>query len=269
MPESSHIASILLVLALYLSEGAAFRHTLSSHGKIRTRPALIHRRTFSADRNPNQPGFRLHDGSFIVSNLADLTDPPAVEFASNTFDSAVNSFFGSMSSRLLGTLIGNLVAGVTFKFLLDNVFNRKNDGPSPTQTPEVKEEPQTPPISQQAWLKLALCIFIDLISDSSFLLPGIGEAEDVAWAPISAFIMRNIFNSDRVGVAEFAKEILPFTDIIPLATALWVLENVLVDSPINDVLGMTANKPKPTSKNKDIIEAEEIKEKESKDFNNS
>lgn len=34
------------------------------------------------------------------------------------------------------------------------------------------------------------------------------------------------------------KEILPFTDIIPLATSVWLLENVFQDSKLAKVLGV-------------------------------
>ena len=50
-------------------------------------------------------------------------------------------------------------------------------------------------ISREAWLKLALCIAIDLLGDVSYVLPGIGEAEDAVWSPISAFVLNQVQGS--------------------------------------------------------------------------
>eukprot|EP00597_Dinobryon_sp_UTEXLB2267_P008449 CAMPEP_0170085412 /NCGR_PEP_ID=MMETSP0019_2-20121128/20298_1 /TAXON_ID=98059 /ORGANISM="Dinobryon sp., Strain UTEXLB2267" /LENGTH=130 /DNA_ID=CAMNT_0010301853 /DNA_START=367 /DNA_END=759 /DNA_ORIENTATION=+ len=102
-------------------------------------------------------------------------------------------------------------------------------------------------IAPSAWFKLLACIAIDLVSDSSFLLPGVGEAEDIAWAPISAFLLKTLFDSNAVGAIEFAKEILPFTDIIPLATSVWFLENVFSDTPLAKSLGVGG--PQKSDKN--------------------
>jgi hypothetical protein len=41
-----------------------------------------------------------------------------------------------------------------------------------------------------AWIKLVICIGVDLVGDSSFLFPGVGETEDIVWAPIGALILR-------------------------------------------------------------------------------
>jgi hypothetical protein len=66
--------------------------------------------------------------------------------------------------------------------------------------------------------------------------------------------MKNIFNSNNVGTAEFVKEILPFTDVIPLATALWFFENVLPDSPVNKILGLNAQNDKEKDRKKKELE---------------
>lgn len=68
--------------------------------------------------------------------------------------------------------------------------------------------------------KLLLCIVIDVIGSASELMPILGEVTDVVWAPIAGLALRSIFGSNIVFVLEFAEEILPFTDILPLAT-LW------------------------------------------------
>jgi hypothetical protein len=68
--------------------------------------------------------------------------------------------------------------------------------------------------------KLFLCVAIDMIGSASELVPVLGEVTDVVWAPIAGLALRSIFGSNIVFALEFAEEILPFTDIFPLAT-LW------------------------------------------------
>jgi hypothetical protein len=68
--------------------------------------------------------------------------------------------------------------------------------------------------------KLLLCIAIDVIGSSSELVPVLGEVTDVVWAPIAGLALRSLYGSNVLFVLEFTEEILPFTDILPLAT-LW------------------------------------------------
>lgn len=68
--------------------------------------------------------------------------------------------------------------------------------------------------------KLILCIAIDVIGSASELVPVLGEVTDVVWAPIAGLALRSLFGSNIVFALEFTEEILPFTDILPLAT-LW------------------------------------------------
>ena len=69
--------------------------------------------------------------------------------------------------------------------------------------------------------KLALCILIDIIGTSSELIPFVGELTDVAWAPIAALLLRNLFYGSNVVFAlEFSEEFFPYTDILPLAS-IW------------------------------------------------
>lgn len=68
--------------------------------------------------------------------------------------------------------------------------------------------------------KLLLCIAIDVIGSASELVPVLGELSDVVWAPIAGLALRSLYGSNVLFALEFLEEILPFTDIIPLAT-LW------------------------------------------------
>ena len=49
---------------------------------------------------------------------------------------------------------------------------------------------------------------------------------DVVYAPIAALLLRQLFaGSNIVFLLEFTEEILPFTDVLPLATICWVVES--------------------------------------------
>lgn len=73
---------------------------------------------------------------------------------------------------------------------------------------------------------LAFCVLMDLIGCSSFLIPGLGEIVDVAWAPISAIIFFLTFGKKAAfgAVFNFAEELLPGTDFIPTFTIAWVAQ---------------------------------------------
>ena len=61
----------------------------------------------------------------------------------------------------------------------------------------------------------------------------LGEVTDVVWAPIAALALRSLFDSSNVVLAlEFVEEILPFTDVLPLATLCWVVETYYGDSNV-------------------------------------
>lgn len=69
---------------------------------------------------------------------------------------------------------------------------------------------------------LSLCILLDMIGMSSYLLPFLGEVTDVIWAPISAITFYFLFGRKRFGlrgaVFSFIEEILPGLDFIPTFT---------------------------------------------------
>ena len=53
-------------------------------------------------------------------------------------------------------------------------------------------------ISAQQWGKLLLCLLIDIGGDSSFLLPGLGEATDAIYAPLEALSLNALYGSGVV-----------------------------------------------------------------------
>ena len=73
--------------------------------------------------------------------------------------------------------------------------------------------------------KLLVSILIDVIGVLTYAVPAIGEAGDLAWAPISAYLVYQLYGNGLIAGIAFAEELLPGLDIIPTATIAWVLEN--------------------------------------------
>jgi len=75
--------------------------------------------------------------------------------------------------------------------------------------------------------QLSVCILLDLIGYLSYLLPVLGETEDILWAPISAIIFFVLFGRKKFGmlggVFSFIEEISPGLDFIPTFTIAWFI----------------------------------------------
>lgn len=81
-------------------------------------------------------------------------------------------------------------------------------------------------------LMLALSIVFDIIGMLSFIIPGAGETFDLIWAPIAGFamyIMYGGFIGVFGGIFVFLEELIPFTDVIPSFTIMWILRYVLLN----------------------------------------
>ncbi|WP_420573869.1 hypothetical protein [Kordia sp.] len=79
-------------------------------------------------------------------------------------------------------------------------------------------------------LKLILGIIFDMVGYVSYMIPGLAEFSDIIWAPLSAWIMTRMYKgtSGKVGaVISFIEEALPFTDIIPTFTLMWLYTYVI------------------------------------------
>jgi hypothetical protein len=74
---------------------------------------------------------------------------------------------------------------------------------------------------------IKLCIFLDLIGFISYLIPFLGEAEDIFWAPLSAIIFYFLFGRKKFGliggIFSFLEEISPGLDFIPTFTIAWLV----------------------------------------------
>lgn len=77
---------------------------------------------------------------------------------------------------------------------------------------------------------LLLGLLFDGIGMMSFAIPGIGEFSDVIWAPLAGFLMTWMYKGaigKIAGVFTFLEEILPFTDIIPSFTLMWIYKYLI------------------------------------------
>ena len=77
---------------------------------------------------------------------------------------------------------------------------------------------------------LALSILFDGIGMLSFIIPGIGEFSDIVWAPISGWLMTELYKGKAgriAGVISFVEEALPGFDVIPTFTLMWVYTHLL------------------------------------------
>lgn len=78
---------------------------------------------------------------------------------------------------------------------------------------------------QNKYLRLTLGIIFDLMGSATFLVPIVSEPFDVLWAPISAFILLQMYPNRTGKIAatlNFIEELLPFFDIIPTFTLTWL-----------------------------------------------
>lgn len=78
--------------------------------------------------------------------------------------------------------------------------------------------------------KLILGIILDLIGFIPYI--------DIIWAPISAYIMTILYKGKKgkiAGIISFLEEIIPFSDIIPSFTIMWLYTYKFEKKDINDI----------------------------------
>ena len=73
----------------------------------------------------------------------------------------------------------------------------------------------------------------------SYLLPVIGETEDLLWAPISAVIFYFLFGKKKFGlfggIFSFLEEISPGLDFIPTFSIAWFIRKMEIKKLVTDV----------------------------------
>ena len=192
--------------------------------------------------------------------------PSSILTAVETFDGSTivdpvvvsGAFWTSLKAKLLSVIIGQILATVVFVGLSsvvasqlpklgeaigDTLFKEDNKAKisstinqfATDSTDAIKRSTSN---AQPDFGKLVLCLLIDTIGTSSELIPIVGEATDVVWAPIAALGLRSLYGSNVVFGLELVEEILPFTDIIPLATICWCIESFAPEGDLAKALGI-------------------------------
>eukprot|EP00927_Polykrikos_kofoidii_P043787 TRINITY_DN37885_c0_g1_i1.p1 TRINITY_DN37885_c0_g1~~TRINITY_DN37885_c0_g1_i1.p1 ORF type:complete len:425 (+),score=76.00 TRINITY_DN37885_c0_g1_i1:50-1276(+) len=118
------------------------------------------------------------------------------------------------------------------------------DAPKPT--PVVASLPPQPPkktllqraCSAKQFAKLVACLGLDFFGNATYLLPGLGESGDLAYAPAQAVALKMLFDANGIMVLGLVEELLPFTDIMPTATLAWCLETFAPDSKFARLVGI-------------------------------
>ena len=161
-------------------------------------------------------------------------DIPSLVTSVKTFDASEltntvvvsNSFWSNLSSKLPALLLAEILASFAFVTIASALITEGKFLLDVTSDDTLKENVVK---SKREWSinvsKLILCIIVDILGSANEAIPVVGEVADVIYAPIAAIILRQLFQgSNIVFILEFLEEILPFTDVLPLATLCWVID---------------------------------------------
>lgn len=83
---------------------------------------------------------------------------------------------------------------------------------------------------ENKYKKLAVGLVFDAVGYVSYIIPGVGELFDVAWAPTSAYLMTKMYKGKKGKIAAiitFIEEAMPWLDVIPTFTLMWVYTYIL------------------------------------------
>jgi hypothetical protein len=187
----------------------------------------------------------------------------AVEFfdGSTIIDPVVvsNVFWSRLQANILSVILGQFLAAIVFSFLLslaasqvtkilnyisELVTTTTTTGTSTFETPNLRiprnlrdDNRTDTTLIRPDFGKLIACLAIDAIGSSSILIPFIGDATDVLWAPTAGLLLRYLFNNSNIlFILEFTEEILPLTDILPLATLCWLIDTFFRTSNLAKLL---------------------------------
>jgi len=126
------------------------------------------------------------------------------------------------------TKSGRTRAGMTLGPLVNTLVESRqgqalvyDTGPRPTPVSVCRQV-----LPSTIWSKLWISLVIDLVGSSSYLLPLVGEAFDLGWAPAQTILIMAMYDSTSPNLKylSFMEEILPFTDVIPSASIGWACE---------------------------------------------
>ena len=201
-----------------------------------------HQDALSLLQNMHQP---IPDDALTNSLSTSISTLPTILTSVKVFDGSEitntvvvsNTFWSSLASKLPALLLAQFLAAVTFiliasvvssqgKFILDQVISNDDDNIGMTRRRSQFRKANDPPPRSLDFTKLLICICIDILGSANEAIPLVGEVVDVIYAPIAALLLRQLFSgSNIIFLLEFTEEILPFTDILPLATICWMVES--------------------------------------------
>mmetsp|Transcript_6257 Transcript_6257/g.9089 ORF Transcript_6257/g.9089 Transcript_6257/m.9089 type:complete len:441 (+) Transcript_6257:39-1361(+) len=117
------------------------------------------------------------------------------------------------ASVLLGPIYGSFIATTSGQRIIYNT------GPRPSPVSLAQSILPNDMIG-----KLVTSLLIDFVGSSSYLLPVVGEAFDLIWAPTQTVLICAMYDSNMPSLKyiSFLEEIIPFTDALPSATLGWV-----------------------------------------------
>jgi hypothetical protein len=119
--------------------------------------------------------------------------------------------------------------------LLSSWFKKgdNHDSSSAAHEANVPEVPAGPPPGPpkkgkcRLAIKLLFSMFLDLLGNATYAVPGVGEFGDAVFAPASAVLVKMLYDKNGIAGIAFAEEILPYTDVTPTATLAFFMENVM------------------------------------------
>lgn len=77
---------------------------------------------------------------------------------------------------------------------------------------------------------MLLGLLFDGIGMISLLIPGLGPALDLLWAPVAAWLITRMYPGKAgraAGFIAFVEEVLPGTDIVPTFTLMWIYTHLI------------------------------------------
>jgi hypothetical protein len=75
--------------------------------------------------------------------------------------------------------------------------------------------------NKNKYIKLGYSICFDALGYASFIFPPF----DIVWAPLAAYLMTKLYKGKSgkiAGVITFIEEALPFVDVVPTFTLMWI-----------------------------------------------
>lgn len=161
--------------------------------------------------------------------------------------SSINAF--QKDHTFLEGIIVSIVISLVVKEIRRRIEKPIMDEVGRRVASQMKPEPAA--ITTSSWAKLVGCVVLDLLGDTSELIPFLGEFTDIAYAPVEASVLKALFQSNAIAAFGFVEEILPFTDVIPTFTLSWCLATLWPTTPLAKRLlpeAAAANTIVPSSK---------------------